>query len=189
MNRSLVLVFIALSSIYFSGCGNKTTINENEASDVISNYLENNPEYKTVSFNFGELKFRGHKDQEELGKYKELKDKGYIEMNLQEQKKVFLSSDTSYVYLISLTEKAAPFVLSQAKDKAKIKAIYYILDEAKPVNFVKTNNKTAKATVSLKKIVTDFYPFIESKDSSSDFITKTYKLKLKKEAGWVIEGD
>jgi hypothetical protein len=61
------------------------------------------------------------------------------------------------------------------------------MDDAKPVNFVKSNNKTAKATVSLKKVETEFYPFMNGKDSNSEFITKTYKLRLKKDSGWEVQ--
>jgi len=49
------------------------------------------------------------------------------------------------------------------------------------------NDKTAKATVSLKKEETDFYPF-QKGDNASVFKTKTYRLKLKKDAGWVVTG-
>ncbi len=68
----------------------------------------------------------------------------------------------------------------------KVKAVNYILADNKPVNFVKSNDKTAKATVSLKKEPTEFYAFM-TKDSNSDFITKTYKLKFKKDSGWEVE--
>jgi hypothetical protein len=70
-----------------------------------------------------------------------------------------------------------------------VKTVNYILDEDKPVNFVKSANKTAKATVTLKREETDFYAFDKSQASNSEFITKTYKLKLKKEAGWVVTGE
>jgi hypothetical protein len=189
MKRSATLLFILFSTLFINGCGNETTINEDEASEVIADYLESNPEFKTASFNFGELKFKGEKDQEELRKYEALEENGLIKMDLIEGKKRFLSKDSTYVYQISLTDKAASLVLSQGKDKAKVKTVFYVLDESKPVNFVKSANKTAKATVSLKREETDFYSFDKSQASNSEFITKTYKLKLKKEAGWVVTGE
>ena len=189
MKRSAIYLFMVLSFIFLSGCGNETTINDDEASAVISDYLEEKPEYKAAGFEFGEMKFRGNKDIKELNKYKTLEDLGYITMSLQEQKKVFLSKDSSFVYLISLTEKAAPLVLDQGKNKATVKTIIYVLDNDKPINFVKTNDKSAKVTVTLMKEETDFYPFDNNKGSNSEFITKTYKLKLKKEEGWVVAGE
>lgn len=189
MKRSVILLFILFSTIFINGCGNETTINENEASEVIAEYLESNPEFKTASFNFGEIKFKGEKDQEELRNYEVLEENGLIKMELIEGKKRFFSKDSIFVYQISLTEKAASLVTSQGKDKAKVKTVFYVLDESKPVNFIKSASKTAKVTVSLKREETDFYSFDNSKASNSEFITKTYKLKLKKEAGWVVTGE
>jgi hypothetical protein len=185
MTRSISFLFIAFIS-FITACKNETSINQDDASEVIVAHLESNPEYKTTTFKFGELKFRGQKDREELNNYKELEDQGFIKMELDEKKKVFLSKDSSFVYQVTLTDKAAPLVIDQGNSKATVRAVNYILDDAKPVNFVKSNNKTAKATVSLKKVPTEFYPFM-NKDSNSEFITKTYKLKLKKDSGWVID--
>lgn len=185
MARSLSIFLIAFVS-FVSACKNETSINQDDASDVISTHIESNPEYKTTTFKFGELKFHSRKDKEEINKYKELEAKGLIEMEVDEMKKAFLSKDSTYVYQVTLSDKAAPLVLEQSKDRATVKAVNYILADDKPVNFVQSNDKTAKATVSLKKEPTDFYSFM-SKDSNSDFITKTYKLKLKKDSGWEVE--
>ncbi len=189
MKRTIIYLFIVLGFVFVNGCGSETTINDDEAASVISNYLDEHPEYKTASFTFGEMKFRQNKDREELDKYRALEESGYISMELQEQKKVFLSKDSSFVYLIKLTEKSAPLVLDQGKDKAKVKTIIYEMDDNKPVNFVKTNNNSAKATVTLIKTETDFYPFDNNKGSNSEFITKTYKLRHKKNEGWVVSGE
>ncbi len=185
MARSFSILFIAVIT-FFTSCKNETSINQDDASDVIVAYLESNPEYKTTTFKFGELKFHSRKDRENLAKYEALAENGFIVMELDEQKKVFLSKDTTYVYQVTLADKAAPLVLEQSKDRATVKAVTYILADDKPVNFVKSNDRTAKATVSLKKEPTEFYPFM-NKDSNSDFITKTYKLKLKKDSGWEVE--
>jgi hypothetical protein len=185
MARSYLLLFIAFVS-FFTSCKNETSINQDDASEVITAHLESNPEYKTTTFRFGELKFHSRKDREELNKYKELEGKGLIRMEVDEKKKAFLSKDSTYVYQVTLSDKAAPLVLEQSKDRATVKAVNYILADDKPVNFVKSNDKTAKATVSLKKEPTEFYAFMK-KDSNSDFITKTYKLKLKKDKGWEVE--
>jgi hypothetical protein len=187
MNRPTFYLIIIVISFCIARCGTSTSINENEASGVIEEYLKTNPEYQTTSFTFGEIKFKGKNDQQELMKYKELEEKGFITMTLQEQKKRFLSKDSIFVYQVQLTEKAAPFVLRQSNDKATVKSATYILDDLKPVNFVKVNSNTAKATVSLKKVETDFYPFENNRNSANDFMTKTYKLKLKKDSGWEVQ--
>ena len=171
---------------FFTSCKNETSINEDDASDLITAHLESNPEFKTTTFKFGELKFHSRKDRENLDKYEVLAENGFITMELDEQKKVFLSKDSTFVYQVTLSDKAASLVLEQSKDRATVKAVNYILADDTPVNFVKSNDKTAKATVSLKKKPTDFYQFM-TEDSSSDFITKTYKLKFKKDSGWEVE--
>lgn len=179
---AILVSFIAFTA----ACKNETSINQDDASEVIIAYLETHPEYKAVSFDFGEIKFNSRKDRDELNKYKALADDGLVKMEVSEQKKKFLSKDSTLVYQIILTDKAAPYVLDQRKDRATVKAINYVLDDSKPVNFVKTNDKTAKVTVSLKKEETGFYPFMQKADKNSDFLTKTYKLRLRKEKGWEI---
>ncbi|MGB4401208.1 MAG: hypothetical protein WBJ10_17680, partial [Daejeonella sp.] len=115
--KSLSILFVAIISI-FTSCTNETSINESDASDVITAHLESNPEYKTTTFKFGEIKFHSRKDREELKKYEELANKGLIQMKLDEQKKVFLSKDSTYVYQVTLSEKAASLVLEQSNSRA-----------------------------------------------------------------------
>ena len=124
MKRSATLLFILFITIFINGCGNETTINENEASDVIADYLESNPEYKTASFNFGEMKFKGEKDQEELKKYEALEENGLIKMDLIEGKKRFLSKDSTYVYQISLTERPHRWFSVREKIKQKLRPYF-----------------------------------------------------------------
>jgi hypothetical protein len=186
MNRFLWLFLIIFVSIS-SACKDGTSISEDDAVDVISAYLLNNPEFKTGTFRFGEIRFRGNRDQEELEKYRQLEKKGLVKMTLDEQKKVFLSRDSSYVYLVSLTAQAAPLVLDQGKDRATVKMMNYVPDGNKPVSFVRANDRTARVTISLKKVETDFYPFMNQRDNQSEFITKTFKLRFKKDIGWVID--
>lgn len=185
--KRLVFVYLAACfSMLHSSCGNGTSINDSEAFSVVADYLEAKPEYRTINFRFGELKFKGEKDQEDLKKYKQLEEEGLISMKLMEEKRRFLSKDSNYVYLITLAEKAAPLVISQSGDKAKVKSVNYILDDEKPVNFIKVNEKSVKITLTLKREKTEFYPFDKQKASNSEFITKSYKLRLKKDDGWVV---
>lgn len=186
MKRSALVYLAACFAILISSCRDGSSINDSEAFSVVADYLEAKPEYRTINFRFGELKFKGEKDQQDLKKYKQLEEAGLISMSLLEEKKRFLSKDSNYVYLITLTEKAAPLVISQSGDKAKVKSVNYILDDEKPVNFVKVNEKSVKVTLTLKREKTEFYPFDNQKASNSEFITKSYKLRLKKDDGWVV---
>ncbi|MES2417122.1 MAG: hypothetical protein V4541_02985 [Bacteroidota bacterium] len=185
MKNQLLLAFIVLTAA-FTGCKNVAKINADEAGGVIIDYLKANPEYKTSRFNFGEMKFNSKSEMTELQKYKLLESDGYISMDLQEGKKKFLSKDSSFVYVIKLTEKASDLVLKQDETKATVKVIEYELASEKPVDFNRVNDNNAKVTVSLKKVNTVFAPFQKNENDNSNFITKTYRLKLNKEEGWKV---
>lgn len=184
--KKYTIILIALFTIAFGACKNVATISEAEASDVIVTYLKGNPEYKTDRFEFGEITFNSRKEMGELEKYKTLANEGFITLTLQESKKKFLSRDSSFVYLVKLTDKASDLVLKQDDDKATVKVVNYELSSEKPVNFSRVNDNNAKLTVSLKKVNTVFAPFQKNSKDNSDFITKTYRLKLDKEEGWKV---
>lgn len=184
--KNKALTLLILFTIAFSSCKDVAKINEDEAGQVISDYLKGNQEYKTARFHFGEMKFNSRNEMIELEKYKTLADEGYISMTLQEGKKKFLSKDSSFVYIIKLTDKAKDFVLKQDEDKATVKVVLYELTDEKPVNFNRVNDNNAKVTVSLKKANTAFAPFQKNQNDNSEFITKTYRLKLHKEEGWKV---
>lgn len=185
--KKLSLYILSVLVIGFAGCKNKSTINQNEAVEVITAYLRANPEYKTTRFNFGEIKVNSTSDKTEFGFYRSLESSGLVTINLQSAKKKFLSKDSSFVYLVKLTEKASPLVLKQDNDKATVKTVEYLLTDDKPVDFSMVNSSTAKVTVSLKKAKTAFAPFDKDPNENSDFITKTYKLKLSKDEGWKVQ--
>jgi hypothetical protein len=63
-----------------------------------------------------------------------------------------------------------------------------VLDEEKPITLITGDPKIARVTVSLKKEMTDFSIFFKDKNVGSNFITKTYKLKFKKDIGWIFAG-
>jgi hypothetical protein len=186
MKKNIIYI-LSFLIIGFAGCKNKSTINQNEAAEVITNYLKANPEYKTTRFTFGEVKVSTTTDKTEFGFYRSLEANGLVTINLQSAKKKFLSKDSSFVYVIKLTDKASPLVLKQDKDKATVKTVEYLLSDDKPVDFSMVNSTTAKVTVALKKVKTDFAPFDKDPNENSDFITKTYKLKLNKEEGWKVQ--
>lgn len=184
--KNLIWTILLLFTIAINGCKDVAKINAEEAGEVITDYLKANQEYKTARFHFGEMKFNSKSEMLELEKYKDLEDEGYISMTLQEGKKKFLSRDSSFVYLIKLTDKASEFVLKQDEDKATVKVVLYELASEKPVNFNRVNDNNAKVTVTLKKQNTVFAPFQKNQNDNSDFITRTYRLKLDKEEGWKV---
>ena len=185
IHLSIYLLFL----IFITGCVKDATLNQLEATELADAYLKWNPVYETEKIALGEIKFKSSKDKEELARFKELESKGYLTLTLMQQKKKFLSADSSYAYQITLTDKAKPYIVKQENNKATIKVMEYELDEGKPATLDKSGIKTAKVTVMLKKVQNAFTIFYQDKNNGSDFITKTYKLKYHKEDGWSVAGE
>ncbi|MCY1510331.1 hypothetical protein D9M68_447060 [compost metagenome] len=181
-----IVILLACVTLWVSACKNTGKITADEAGEVITDYLKNNPEYKTGKFHFGEMKFNSKSERVELEKYKALENDGYISMDLREGKKKFLSRDSSFIYIIKLKDKASELVIRQDENKATVKVALYELSDEKPVNFNLVNDHQAKVTVTLKKVNTAFGSFQKNNDENSEFITRTYRLKLDKEEGWRV---
>lgn len=175
--------------LFTCGCGNNAALDQSVASDLVNDYLKLNPKYESENIALGEIKFKSNSDKIRLEKFKELRDKDYLEMKLLDQKKKFLSKDSVYVYLITLTDKSKPYILKQERNHATVKVMDYDLDESKPARLDKSGNKKATITVMLKKVKNAFTVFYDDKNTGSHFITKTYKLKYLKDQGWIVTGE
>lgn len=188
--KNLTLFSItALFLFCIAGCKGGGNLDESTAEDVITAHLKSNPEFESVKINVGEIKFRSKNDQVELSKYKTLEKNGWVNLELENQKKKFLSKDSVYVYMVTLTDKSKPYVLKLDASKATVRAVNYILEGDKPITMIKGDSRVAHVTVSLKKDKNDFSLFLKNKETASNFITKNYKLKFKKDLGWVLVGD
>lgn len=187
--KKLYILCITCTTLLLAACGNNAMLDQSTATKLVATYLKSNPVYETVKIDLGEIKFKSKNDKQDLGKYKDLQKEGYVELNLQDQKKKFLSKDSNYVYQVTLTDKSKPFILKQEKNEATVKAIGYIMDEDKPATIDKSANKSAKVTVMLKKDKNPFTVFYHDKNVGGNFITKTFKLKYKKEDGWIVAGE
>ncbi|TKC04381.1 hypothetical protein [Pedobacter frigoris] len=187
--KNTLLMLTALVLFMASGCKNNAALDESTAEDLVTAYLKSNPEYETAKIDVGEIRFRSINDMILLKKYKGLKEKGLIDLTLQKQKKKFLSKDSTYFYMVSLTDQSKPYILKQDERHATVKAVNYELDEEQPISLLQSDSRIAKVTVSLKKVKNDFAVFLKNKGTASDFITKTYKVKFKKETGWILVGE
>lgn len=188
MMKKLAPLYLLLL-LFTCGCGNNVALDQSAASDLVDDYLKSKPVYESEKIALGEIKFKSNSDKRELEKFRELRDKNFIEMELLDQKKKFLSKDSAYVYLITLTDKSKPYILKQERNKATVKVMEYDLDESKLARLDKSGNKNATITVMLKKVKNAFTIFYDDKNTGSDFITKTYKLKYQKDQGWIVTGE
>lgn len=178
--------FLFIISLSFTACGDKASLSEDVALNSIEAYLKSNPIYETVEINIGEVKFSLKKDKNDLKAYKELEEKGYVNLNLVKQKKKFLSKDSVFTYEVKLTEKARPFVLKQKKETVEVKSLEYQLGDKEQARIELTGKKTAKAVLTLKKVANDFSILGYDKNPHTDFIVKTFNLNYKKDKGWIV---
>ncbi|PST84639.1 hypothetical protein C7T94_00435 [Pedobacter yulinensis] len=183
--KKLLFSFLILTIAV--ACADRSAINESDAAEAVTDYLERNPEFETSRFQYGEMKFSSAKEREKLKVYQELAEKGLIALQPLKQKKKFLSRDSSYTYLVKLTDQARPLVLEQARDRATVRVFAYRLADDKPVSFKNVGSNRAEVTLSLKKEPTDFAAVADSKTLNSTFINKTYKLRYTKENGWSVK--
>lgn len=180
----------ALFLLLITGCkGAAENLDESTATDVIAAYLKTNPVYETAKMEVGEIRFKSKNDKLELAKYKSLEEKGWVTLDLQGQKKKFLSKDSVYTYKIVLTDKSKPYILKQNVSQATLRALDYVMDSEKPITMIKGDSRVARVTVSLKKEANDFDILLRDKGTASNYITKSYKLKYKKDSGWILVGE
>lgn len=180
---------IVIFFLLMAGCKGGGNLDESTAIDVISSHLQAHPQFETVRISLGTMKFRGKNDQPELNKYKQLENKGLITLSLQSEKKRFLGKDSLHVYEVSLTERAGDYVLKQDAGKATVRALNYELAEEKPIKLITGDTRVAHVTASLKKEKNDFAILLKGQQTAGNSITKTYKLKFKKERGWTVAGE
>ncbi len=168
-------------------CGNDKSISERVALGEVGFFLESNPIYETADIEYGEVKFRQKSDADLLAGYQGLEKGGYVSMELLKERKRFLSKDSTFVYLIKLTDKSIPYVLQKTDKSAKVKTAAYALDEKGGAHIEQTGKNRAKATVTLTKTETDFADFAKKgTDNNASFIKKTYSLRFNKDTGWEV---
>lgn len=187
MEAYVRLSIICCSIAALLACGSEKSISERIALAEVAHYLESNPVYETADIEYGEVKFAQKSDAEALVSYENLEKGGYVTLELLKERKRFLSKDSTFVYLIKLTDKSIPFVLEKTDKKATVKTFEYTLDDAGGVHIEQTGKNRAKATVTLTKKETDFADFAKKgADNNASFTKKTYSLRFNGELGWEV---
>ncbi|PPK99732.1 hypothetical protein [Parapedobacter indicus] len=182
--RYTPLLFIAF---LWGACGHEKSISDRIALGEIAHYIEANPVYETAEMDYGELKFSQRSDSDLLVAYERLEKGGYVTLERLKERKRFLSKDSTFVYLVKLTDKSIPFVLEKTDKKATVKTFEYTLDEEGGVLVEQTGKSRVKATVTLRKAETDFADFAKKDpDNNASFTKKTYSLRFNGDAGWEV---
>ncbi|MBK1441743.1 hypothetical protein JHJ32_17220 [Parapedobacter sp. ISTM3] len=178
---------IVILTLLWAACGSDKSISDRVALSEVTYHLESNPVFETAEMEYGEVKFDQKSDADLLATYKELEKGGYVTLELLKERKRFLAKDSTFVYLVKLTNKSIPFVLEKTDKKATVKTVEYTLDEDGGIAVEQTGKNRAKATVTLKKTETDFVDFAKKgADNNASFTKKTYTLRFNKETGWGV---
>lgn len=180
----ILLVFLPF--ILFS-CGDKKNLTERVALNELAFHLENNPVFETVILEYGDVKFNSQKDAEKLENYQLLEKYGYVDLQLEKEKKKFLSKDSIYTYTIHLKDKSIPYVIKKNDKTFEVKSFYYELDQDQGALIEQTGKNRVKVTVTLLRQDTDFSMFDEkSKAANSTYIKKSYNFRFDEQSGWQV---
>lgn len=182
-----MVVAMAASAFFFTSCGDKKNLNNRTALNEIAFHLESNPVFETADVAYGEVRFNQRKDAALLASYEALESYGYIRMDLEKEKKRFLSKDTTLSYVIHLTDKSIPFVIDKTDKKAVVQTYYYELDVVDEPLIEQTGKNRAKVTVTMHRRETDFSDFAtNSLSNNASFIKKAYQFRFDENSGWRV---
>ena len=132
------------ATLLWAACGNEKSISDRIALSEIAYYIESNPIYDTANMDYGEIKISQQADSGLLAAYERLERGGYVAMERLKSRKKFLSKDSTFTYLVKLTDKSIPFVLEKTDKKVTVKTFEYTLDEDGGVLVEQTGKKPCK---------------------------------------------
>ena len=164
------LIVLALS--FFTACNSSNQISKDEVSNLIADYLEENPLFETGKFNTNKQKLDSTKDKDLLITIQELADEGLIDINNEKSRKRWFSKDSVYIISPTLTKEALPYLVKQNKNKG--------------ITIEKNSEKVVICNVVLDKEKTPFYNFGKDPYPNTTFITQKFKLKYNEKNGWKI---
>ncbi len=187
MTRTIRLVSVSALMVAITACGSDKSITDRVAMGEVEHYLQANPVYDAADMDYGEVRLQQKTDSELIGAYQSLESSGYVTLELLKGRKRFLSKDSTFVYLVKLTDKSIPYVLEKTEKKVRVKTFEYQLDEDGGIHVEQSGKNRAKATVTLRKSETDFADFAKKGvDDNASFTKKTYSLRFNKETGWEV---
>lgn len=183
MKRYFITTAIALLGLV--ACNTSNKINTDEAMTLITEYLEENPQYETGKFNIHKQKLVTDKDKELIDAIQQLAEGGLIDINNEKVRKRWFSKDSVYIITPTLTQEALPYLVKQNKNNAEVKTIIYKLNEKK-ITLEKSTEKVMVCIAVLDKEKTPFYNFGKDPYPNASFITQKFKLKYNEKTGWKI---
>lgn len=167
--------------LFLCSCGSDRLSNS-KAESIIQDCLKANPEERNATFRIGKTTFRDKDyDKELLGKYVQLMEDGYLQMEL--IREINTRYNKGKEYEVKLTEKALEYMDKVPENGGNVtaKAFKYDVDEVLEVHETPSTNT---ATVRINFKAEDVTPFavFSSKDPTEFWVQK---LKFSKTSnGW-----
>lgn len=178
---------LLLALFLMTACGSEKSISDRLALDLVASYLESNPVYDTGTLAYGNIKLRQKADSLSLAQLQTLEKGGYIRLERVNEKKRFLSKDSTFTIQVQVLDPSIPYVLEKTDKKLSVKAASYSLDESGGVMVEQNGKSRAKVTVTLRRNETDFADFSDKQvDAHTSFIKKTYSLRYIADSGWEV---
>ena len=165
---------------------NSESLSTTKATSLIQEFSSQYPIYESANLALGNQKINTSKDRELVHTLKNLEQQELISLQTKQMKKKLLSKDSIWEVNVSLSSKASAYVVQQKKNKAEVKTYLFSLQKDRDIS-LKLNGKTkATATAKLIKEPTPFAGIRKDQNPNSDFITRDFILKYKKESGWYV---
>ncbi|HLW42090.1 MAG TPA: hypothetical protein VKY82_06950 [Flavobacterium sp.] len=182
--RKIALLFLV---VFVTISCSSDALSVKKATSLINDFTRQHPVYESESIHLGERKLRIQKDKEEIDALKKLESESFISLKTNELRKKLWSKDSIWDVTITLTSDASKYVIDQRKNKAEVKTYLFTIQEKSDVA-LKLNTKTkATAKAKLIKEPTPFAALSKDRNPHSEFITRDFTLKFRKETGWYVQ--
>lgn len=173
-----LFVFVVLSLCTLS-CSDKLT--ESKVEKLVNECLSKRPSYGKNTIKTGKVNFLS---KEAVSTYEKLQSKGLLTI---EEKPAVERYSFKY-HLITLSDKAKPFVLESNKNTNNttvntIRLYTKKIDKIGSIQEIPSMNMAEVSVTYKKDDKTPFYDLIEN--DKTDFITKKIRLKKTENNGWV----
>lgn len=170
--KKFVLLSVLAGTLF--SCSDKLT--EAKVEKLVKECLEKEPKYKTASIDIGNVGLSLSSNLSELA------EKGLVTVEVLENKSP-LGIVFGHKHIVSLTEKAKPFVIRNDEDSAEIRLFTYEVDQVGSIQEIPMLNG-AEVQITYKKAdKTPFYDVLEY--DKTDFVKTKIAIKKTENKGWV----
>lgn len=173
--------FIATVSLFVISCSDK--LSESKVEKLINECTEKEPKYGKAHLNTGKLSYLSEKNIE---LYKSLESKGLVKIEETTEKNGYF---TNKYHIISLTEKAKPFIIETKEsgfsdNKINVIKLYTLkADEIGNIVEIPSFNAAEVKVTFKKEDKTPFYDVLT--EDKTDFEVKKITLRKTENNGWM----